>query len=377
MRYPSHRTSLLAVSLGALGLAAACGKSPPPADTIYFGGPILTMAGDTPQYVEAIAVKAGKIAAVGSRAEATAMQGDATRMIDLQGKVLMPGFIDAHGHASNAGFQKLVANLLPPPDGEGRDVVSLVRLLKEWQGRNASAIAMLGWIVGFGYDDSQLAEKRHPTAADLDQVSTELPILIIHQSGHLASMNHKGLALAGYDAATADPTGGAVRREADGKTPNGVLEEMAVFGPLVKIFGALDSEANERLALAGVEAYTQFGFTTAQEGRASKQATETWRKLASEGKLRIDVASYPDIQAESEYMKQVGTSPAYTNRFRVAGVKLCPSGRRDRQKGRRAFSFTSFMTKKVRVCLTPGRAISFCPCSLLKSAISRTRIFSR
>jgi len=321
-----HVAFPVALLAGAL-LVASCagGTDVEPADIIYFGGPILTMEGDAPQYAEALVVKDGRILFVGSLAEADERTRAASR-VDLGGKALLPGFIDAHGHVFNAGLQKLAANLLPPPDGEGRDVESLLSTLIDWKAMNAAAIEKSGWIIGFGYDDSQLAERRHPTATELDRVSPDLPVVVIHQSGHLAAMNHKGLAMAGYTAESPDPPGGIVRRETDGRTPNGVLEEMAFFGPIFTVLGDLDESANERIALAGVEAYTEFGFTTAQEGRASKAGSETWRRLASENRLAIDVAVYPDIQAEAEYMKQVGVSPTYANHFRVAGVKLSLDG---------------------------------------------------
>lgn len=302
------------------------GKTAQQADSIYFGGPILTMEGDTPQYVEAVAVKDGKIMMVGNRADAFARQGSDTRMVDLQGKTLLPGFIDAHGHASNAGLQKLSANLLPPPDGPGKDIASLVAVLKEWQSKSTSPLQQSGWIIGFGYDDSQLAEQRHPTATELDRVSTELPVLVIHQSIHLAAMNHKGLAMAGVTADTKDPAGGVIRREKDGRTPNGVLEETAFFGPAFKVLGGLDATTNDKMALAGLDAYAEFGFTTAQEGRAGKAATETWRKLADANQLMIDVAAYPDLQSETAYMEQMGTSATYHHHFRIAGVKLSFDG---------------------------------------------------
>ncbi|WP_036498054.1 amidohydrolase [Nitrosococcus oceani] len=328
MRIPSKLLlSLMAVTL-LITLAFSSTKAAPDtgSSTLYYGGSILTMEGSAPSYAEALVVKDGRILFVGTKTQAEHLAGAAAKKVDLDGRALLPGFIDAHGHVFNAGFQKLAANLLPPPDGGGKDVASLVALLKEWQDKNAAAIKKSGWIIGFGYDDSRLAEGRHPTAKELDQVSTELPVVIIHQSGHLAAMNHKGLELAGITAETNDPVGGVIRRQADGKTPNGVLEEMASFGPIFKILGALDSEANEKIALAGVDAYTQHGFTTAQEGRANKAATETWRKLADERKLKIDVAVYLDLQSEIEYIKQVGIHEDYTHHFRVAGVKLSLDG---------------------------------------------------
>lgn len=311
------------------------------AETIYFGGSILTMDGDTPQYAEALAVKDGKILFVGEKDEALVLTGETTRVVDLQGRALLPGFIDAHGHVWNAGFQKLAANLLPPPDGDGTDIAALVGILKEWAELNRAAISKVGWIIGFGYDDAQLAEERHPVAEELDLVSSDLPVLIIHQSGHLASMNHKALELSRITADTQDPSGGLIRRESDGRTPNGVLEEMAFFAPVFKLFADLDQEANEKIALAGVQAYIEFGFTTAQEGRATSTVTETWRKLGRDGRLAIDIAVYPDLQAETDFMLETGASRTYVNRVRVAGVKLSLDGS---PQGK-----TAWLTKPYRV----------------------------
>ncbi len=294
--------------------------------TLYHGGPIITMVGDKPEYAEVLLVKDGKIAYVGEKAESVSMLDASIQQLDLKGRTLLPGFIDAHGHVFNAGFQKSVTNLLPAPDGTANDIDTIVRLVSQWKNKNPDAIKKLGWIIGFGYDDSQLKEKRHPTANELDKISTEQPVLIIHQSGHLGVMNHKGLELAGYNKETINPKGGNIRRTKGLNTPNGVLEEMAMFSVLFRILGQVDDEGNRTMALAGIDAYTAFGYTTAQEGRANKSAVETWKKLSATSPLSIDVAAYPDLQAESKYMKSQGASASYHNGFRIAGVKLSLDG---------------------------------------------------
>ena len=198
--------------------------------------------------------------------------------------------------------------------------------MNDWKAKNKTAIGKLGWIIGFGYDDGQLKGKAHPTANDLDKVSKEVPVLIIHQSGHLAVMNHKALELAGYTAASKNPTGGAIRRIAGSNEPNGVLEEMAFFIPVMKIMTVLDSTANEKIAEAGIKSYVRFGYTTAQEGRASESNVETWEKLAKKGGVGIDVAAYVDLQSQGTYMKTKTVEKNYRNHFRVAGVKLSLDG---------------------------------------------------
>ena len=321
------------ITLSLTALLCGCG-APEQADNgqaassavMYHNGDILTMAGDQPEYAEALVVQDGKILFVGAADQAMEVAGPGHRMVDLQGRTLLPGFVDAHGHVFLCGFQALAADLLPPPDGTVRNIADLVARTREWASKNGPAIERSGWIIAFGYDDAQLEERRHPTADELDSVSLEVPVLVMHQSGHLGAMNHKGLELVGYTADAPDPKGGVVRRKEGSREPNGVLEEMAMFIPVFGVFDDLDEEANEKIALAGLEAYARFGFTTAQEGRATGEATETWRKLGRKGLLTLDVVSYPDIQKELAYMKEVGSSTTYIDHVRVGGVKISLDG---------------------------------------------------
>ena len=220
--------ALLAIS-ASFGHSLAVAAPPPPADAIFTGGEIVTVNELQPQ-AEAVAVKGGRIVAVGYRDEVMKLKGNETRVVDLGGKTLLPGFVDPHGHVFNAGIQALSANLLPRPDGEVNDIAELQAALKAWSEQNRKITGKYGWIIGFGYDDAQLKEQRHPTRDDLDRVSTELPVVIVHQSGHLGVMNSKALELVGINASSKDPQGGVVRRKAGGQEPDGVLEEAAFFG---------------------------------------------------------------------------------------------------------------------------------------------------
>ena len=298
-------------------LLPACNSNPKGGDSehegndvnmaLYFNGDILTMEGDEPLYAESVVVKSGKIAFVGPTAKAEKKFPDAQK-VDLAGKTLLPGFIDAHGHAWITGFQALAANILAPPDGPGKTIPALIEEVEKWKANNEEAIGKVGWIIGFGYDNAQLEEQRHPLASELDAISTEYPVLVIHQSGHLAVMNHKALEMSGYTAETPNPTGGVIRRVEGSQEPDGVLEEMAFFKAVFGIFATFDQEANEKLALAGLKSYASYGFTTAQEGRATAAVTETWRNLGEKNALIMDVAAYPDVQNQMEYVKKVGVS---------------------------------------------------------------------
>jgi predicted amidohydrolase YtcJ len=293
--------------------------------TLYFNGTLLTMESDSARYAEALVTDSGKIVYTGDLEGAVAQYPGATRK-DLHGQTLLPGFIDAHGHAGGAGLQRMSANLLAPPDGPVTDMATLQQQVKTWVVQNQEFVKKVGWIVGFGYDDAQLKEQRHPTAAELDIISTDLPVLLIHQSGHLFTVNHKALEMSDITAATPDPGGGVIRREADGKTPNGVLEETAGMKVAYGMLSRFDEQDLDRMSLAGLDAYAEFGFTTAQEGRASKSGTITWQRLADAGRLKMDVAVYPDIYMEQEFLEGQKATRTYTNRFRLAGIKMSLDG---------------------------------------------------
>ena len=293
---------------------------------LYHNGDIVTMEGDSAVYVETLVVRDGKILFAGRKDEALKQAGADHTEVDLQGRFMAPGFLDAHGHAYGAGFQKMAANILPPPDGTVTDIESLITTLKQWYADLGKTGKSPKVIVGFGYDDSQLKEKRHPVADDLDKVSNTLPVILVHQSGHLQALNHVALAAVGFDASTEDPQGGVIRREKDGKTPNGVLEETAGVMVMFKLFSKFDSSMSANMVKAGVQAYKEFGFTTVQEGAATPSMVQAYKDMARAGDLDVDVAAYPVLLASRELMDKQGTSDSYSGHFRIAGIKITQDG---------------------------------------------------
>jgi len=294
------------------------------AEFIYHGGNIITINDAQPR-TEAVAVKDGKILTVGSMKEVLDSKGSDTQMVDLKGSTMLPGFVDAHGHVMGGGLQALSANLLAPPDGNVKDMVSLQKVLREWMENNADAVEKIKLVVGFGYDNAQLAELRHPTRDDLDEVSEDLPILLVHQSGHIISVNSKALEIGKITAQTANPSGGVIQRGEDGNEPNGVLEETAAFPLLIKLLGRVGADGSKAFIRAGTELWARFGYTTAQDGRTMPGALASLKTVADEGGLKIDIVSYPDVLVDREAIKRE-YSPSYKNRFRVAGAKLTIDG---------------------------------------------------
>ncbi|WP_170435785.1 amidohydrolase [Ruegeria arenilitoris] len=293
------------------------------ADTIYTGGPILTIDDARPT-VQAVAVKDGRIIAVGELAEMRSHQGDDTTIFDLDGRAMLPGFVDSHGHVVMGGLQALSANLLAPPDGKVTDIASLQAALSAWAEANGDTVKAMGMIIGFGYDNAQLAELRHPTRSELDAVSRDVPIMIIHQSGHLGVGNSKALELAGITAETENPPGGVIRKDEAGE-PNGVLEEYAFFGALVPLLGSVGEDGLQTFARAGSRMWARFGYTTAQEGRTSGAAVQALRRVAADGDLPIDVVAFPDVLESRDFIES-DASRTYADGVRVGGCKLTIDG---------------------------------------------------
>lgn len=211
------------IRLAAVFAAVSCSSLPgravsPPAptvETLYTGGTILTMAGATPQTVEALAVGGGRILHAGPLA--TAPRTATTRVVNLQGRTLLPGFIDTHGHFIYFGKNLLDADLV----GAG-SIAEIVRRLKA----HAPTVGAGDWIVGFGFQGSALP--RYPSVAELDAVSADRPVMVVDSSGHAGAMNSAAFRAAGVSAATADPEGGKFERGADGRSLAGKAEETAL-----------------------------------------------------------------------------------------------------------------------------------------------------
>lgn len=268
----TFRRMALAATLPASAGSLAWAQEP--ADRIFTGGPVLAMNDAQPR-AGAVAVKDGRIVAVGTPEEIEAHRGEATQVTELGGRALIPGLFDANGHMFFGGVQALSANLLAPPDGGVSDIPALQQVLRDLTDANRETVEAANLILGFGYDNGQLAEQRHPTRADLDDVSADIPIYLIHQSGHIAVANPAALEAIGITAASEDPPRGLILRDA-AREPTGVLEENAHFMGLAKLFANVDLEGMKAIARAGAELWARFGYTTAQEGAPRPKPSARW-----------------------------------------------------------------------------------------------------
>ena len=290
---------------------------------LYYGGDIITMNGDTPNYVEALVTNSDTIIYTGRLSKAKKLFPSSNK-INLKGKTLLPGFIDAHAHFAGFPSQSIGAQILPPPDAGANNIDALIQILKDWS--TPENIQLTGWIFGMGFDDSVLEEKRFPTKKDLDKVSTEHPVMIIHISGHFCVVNSKGLELLNLTPKSPNPEGGIIRRVPGTEEPNGVLEELAAIPFMPMVLGPKSEEAIKVFLTAGQDMALSYGYTTVQEGRAMPSSHLFLEYAATTNFLKLDVVSYIDYSVADSLLTTDWYSPTYKNHYRIAGVKLTLDG---------------------------------------------------
>jgi hypothetical protein len=255
---------------------------------VFTGGDILTMTEQ--QYPEAVAVRDGTIVAVGGLADCRAMAGSDMELVDLDGRVLMPGFVDAHCHPLMLGQSLTWVNCSPE---EVPSIDAMVRLL----GSRGATLRAGAPIWGYGYHQGRLAEGRHPDRHDLDLVAIDRPVMVMHASGHGTVVNTWMLGHMGVDDVTPNPEGGVIERDAAGHA-TGLLWDAAtdlITGEGgVKItnhgpnFHVPDSQSELLNALdVAQDVFLAKGVTTVLDAQVSQREMSVWLAARDEGRLRL------------------------------------------------------------------------------------------
>lgn len=340
---PSRRRILLCAALllahAATAAPVRAADATKPADLILHGGPILTMDGPTPTYVEAVAVADGRIVVAGAKDEAMARKGPDTVVRDLGGKALLPAFIDAHSHFINAPPLAKQVNVSNPPVGPAVDIPSTIDTLKKFQAERG--IPADEWIIGWGYDRNGLKEGRDITREDLDAAFPDHKVMLLHVSLHGGVLNSKALAWAGVTAETPTPPGGVIARMPDGKTPAGLLMETAFLPVFAKMPQPGEAEMLE-LMKPGQMLYAENGYTVANEGFTHVKDLRLLQKAAAQGRLFIDVVALPGFVEMDQWLGNAEFPfGSWNGRLKLQGVKVTQDGS---PQGKTAHVTTPFLT---------------------------------
>lgn len=255
--------ALIALVIVAGGLAWLGLHPSPPGLQVWTNGRILTMDAEGSQ-ATALVIEDDRITAVGSDEDVQRWAPKADVVRDLEGRTVVPGFIEAHGHFPGAGLVAVAADLNSPPIGTVKTIAEALDALRQTDANQPGD----GWLIGFGYDDTMLAEQRHFTRDDLDRVSSTRPILAMHISAHMAVVNSVALERFGITAETPNPPGGEIRKDPGTGEPTGLLLETA-SRPLQ--LEALNMPPLQQIAVvrSAVALYAAQGFTTVQNGLAT------------------------------------------------------------------------------------------------------------
>ena len=307
-----------AIFLGLL-VFASCSDAPNKADLILSSSNVILMNADKDAEPLSIAIADKEIVWIGSIKEGKKIQG---KHLDYGDQSILPGFIDAHGHASFVAFSTQVANIASKPVGPVNAIENIQSELREFI--NKGNLKPGEWVIGMGYDDSLLEEQRHPTREDLDAVSTINPIYLIHVSGHLGAANTLGLSLANITSVSQDPPGGKIRREMNSSQPNGVLEETAAY-PVQQL--AMTSYKDPMGSVVkAMQVYASNGITTAQDGASNQSSIGLLQAADAQNLLTIDVISFPVAQGVPDESIQSLNFGGYSGRLKMGGVKLILDG---------------------------------------------------
>lgn len=264
----------------------------PPSSQAFINANIITLAepGEAAARAEAMLLEGDTIVALGSTADITARKKWNTKFHDMQGKTLVPGFVESHGHFPGSGLDAAAVDLNSPPIGDLRSVEKLLGRMKDRHtsdGNNAK-----DWLVGFGYDDTVLTEKRHPTKTELDAITADRPVFLVHISGHLGVANSAALAVMNITKNTPVPEGGEIGKNPDGSL-NGLLTENA-FKPSLKRAYQFPPLTQLALVRDSVLDYGKAGVTTVQNGLALKTHLGSLSLLSKLGLISQRLVLWPE-----------------------------------------------------------------------------------
>lgn len=285
-------------------------------DTLIINANVITIDPANPR-AQALAMSDGKFVAVGSTEDISLLSSPNTKILDLSGKTVLPGFIDAHIHVLNSGIRHVMA-----ADCDLRSIGAIQQALREQAAKTPAG----EWVQGFKFDDTKTTERRFLSKEDLDAVSTTHPILVAHRAGHIFYMNSRAMDLAGFNRETVDPLGGRLGREPSSGDLNGVIYERAIE-PVRYNLIPKDTPAVRRQGLNRIcDMLTSVGLTSVHDARVIGDELDTYQEGRDSGELTLRVYAlmhYLHFPALKDAGVRTGLGD---NRLRLGGIKMVADG---------------------------------------------------
>ncbi|HEY33440.1 MAG TPA: amidohydrolase [Dehalococcoidia bacterium] len=290
----------------------------PSADLVFRNANVITMAPVQPK-AELVAVRGGKVWLVGSNDLLGDVRSSGTRVIDCQGRTLVPGFNDAHCHIFSFIRKLLSIDLSSPSIRSIADIKEIIA----WQAQKTPPGQ---WIQATDYNEFYLAERRHLNRRDIDEVAPDHPVVISHRSLHACVLNSRALVLAGINRETPEPPGALIERDLTDGEPNGVLYEMLGIIREQVMPPWSEEELGEGMKLANRQ-YLSQGLTSLQDATVVNdyQRWQKFRRFIDAAKFRSRVYMMFGPEAASQFREAGLAYGAGDSRLRLGGLKVVPS----------------------------------------------------
>ena len=311
-----HRAALLLLGATATSALAQAPSAPARADLIVTNARIYTVDDNHP-FVQALAIRGGRVQFVGSTGEALALRGPSTRVIDASGKTIVPGIVDAHAHLSG------LATALRNVDLTGTKSYDEVVARVVARNRTPSSGA---WILGRGWDQNDWGDTRFPTHDALTRAFPNTPVVLTRVDGHALLANAAAMRAAGVTAATKDPEGGRIERTADGQ-PTGVFVDNAQ-DLIYRVVPPLSRDEMRRAVSAAITEMHKWGLVGLHDAGEPKETIDLFEDMAKSNQfdLRAYVMIGDDSAAIASYFRRGPQSALYDGHLWIRSIKLYADG---------------------------------------------------
>jgi predicted amidohydrolase YtcJ len=296
---------------------AAAQPAAPPADLILTNAVIHTVDTNRP-YAEAVAIRGDRIVFVGSDRGALTYKGRSTRVIDLEGRTVLPGFIDAHAHLAGLGTQLRVIDLVGT-----RSLSEIVAIVSEW----AATAAAGEWIQGRGWDQNDWADTRMPHHQELSAAVPDHPVILRRVDGHAVFVNAKAMEIAGITRDTPDPEGGRIVRDPESGEATGVFVDGAI-GLVARHVPEPSLDEQREAILMAIEESLRWGVTSIQDAGVGPGLIDLYEEMAKEGQYRL--RNYVMIRSDDatldRYFERGPQEGLYDNHITIRAIKVVADG---------------------------------------------------